>query len=91
MTIEPNVQKEELEAKIFAWAERRLNLPAGTVTNVDFGVDNGYDCCSSYSSPGVYVFHSPPLTGRQRKPRYEERFIGLGGESLIDIILEIKQ
>lgn len=71
---------------VFVWAEQRLNLPVGTVTGVYFGVEeDGYSCCS-YSSPGVWVTHSVPLTGRQRKTRYEDTFIGFGGESLHDLI-----
>lgn len=76
--------------KVFLWAEKYLNLPAGTVTGVYFGTDEeGYLCCSSYASPGVWVTHSIPLTGKQRKLRYKDSFIGLGGESLDDIICAI--
>lgn len=76
--------------KVFAWAEQRLDLPTGTVTNVDFGTDeDGQFCCSGWASSGVYVTHSVPLTGRQKKPRFEDSFICLDGQPLSNVIEEI--
>lgn len=82
-----------IQEKVFAWAEEYLNLPAGSVSDVDFGIeDDGYSCCSSYSTPGVYVTHSIPLTGRQRKPRTNDAFISLDGslDNLIKAIVGIE-
>lgn len=84
-----------MKEKVFKWAEQCLNLPAGTVISVNIGTDEeGYSCCSNYASPGVWVSHSIPLTGRQRKPRTNDAFIDLSGQSLdsfIEGILETKE
>jgi len=86
---------DNVKEKVFIWAEQYLKLPAGTVSGVYFGTDEeGYSCCSGWASSGVYVTHSVPLTGRQRKPRYKDEFISLDGESLdslICAILELEQ
>lgn len=77
-----------MKDKVFMWAEQYLGLPAGTVTSVTFGTDEeGYSCCSNWASSGVWVTHNVPLTGRQRKPRTDDTFISLNGESL-DVLIE---
>lgn len=80
-----------MKDKVFLWAEQYLKLPAGSVTGVYIGIDDdGWASCSCYSSSsGVWVTHSVPLTGRQRKPRYKDAFIDLGGESLSSLICAI--
>lgn len=79
-----------MKDKVFIWAEKCLNLPVGTVISVNIGTDEeGYSCCSNYASSGVWVTHSVPLTGRQRKPRTNDAFISLDWQSLDSLIEEI--
>ena len=80
----------DVDKIVFAWAERTLKLPEGSVTSVDIGTDEeGYSCCDNYASAVVWVTHSVPLTGRQRKPRFKDTIITIGGQDLASLIKEI--
>lgn len=80
----------DVDRLVFEWAERALKIPTGSVTSVEISTEEeGYHCCSSYCSAVALVTYSVPLTGRQKKPRFKDTYIYIGGQNLSSLIREV--
>lgn len=76
------------EEAIFAWAERRLGFPMGSVRSVDFGTEQeGYCQTCEYTIGGVEVSWENPKSRKKNKIEYD--FISLSSESFSSILEEI--
>lgn len=72
------------EAAAFAWAEKRLSLPRGSVTRIDFGQQQeGYCSTCEYTVTGVEVQYR----AKNNKVKYE--FINLSYDSFTSVLEEI--
>lgn len=72
------------EKASFAWAEHRLSLPSGSVTNLDFGQKQGGYCSTcEYTMTGVEVSY------RSKKGGIAHEFIDLSYESFAGVLQEI--